>query len=527
MRGGHRVATDRLGERSEVGSESDQAGGEVPEPSRKGGGTGGLRTADESRRQDRPAQPTGHKAEATERRQPGSPPGESGFRRSGEPSSARVSRDADAHSNDTKDPKLAFTRPSGGPLRSQLLSGLAVLITLALLVLSTVLLFWLPLRPDPLALLLGVLGLVAIESGLILLAGVYLMQARLIKPLERMVEDSEAVAEGEYERRIEEVGPDEFQSLARSVNHMAGHLIHNQELLADNVRSLDDTNQALAAARQELVQSERLASVGRLAAGVAHEIGNPLGSILGYLEVARRRGANGEEWVAEIEGEVDRINRVVRGLLDFARPREPEVESVHINELTDGVIELLESQGRLKEVTVKRDLSLEVPVVEADPALLEQVLLNVLLNARDAIEEADRSGEIRVRTSLAPYDGPGKLEPPRRGSDPKAIDYSHLRTHRKDPNYRPPPFRAGDPTLKVEVHDNGVGIDPENRERVFEPFYTTKEPGRGTGLGLAVSARIIEELGGVITVSSSPEEGTCFAVFLPLERARVRPQDSD
>ncbi len=392
--------------------------------------------------------------------------------------------------------------------------------------LSTVLLFWLPLRPDPLALLLGVLGLVAIESGLILLAGVYLMQARLIKPLERMVEDSEAVAEGEYERRIEEVGPDEFQSLARSVNDMAGHLIHNQELLAENVRSLDGTNRELAAARQQLVQSERLASVGRLAAGVAHEIGNPLGSILGYLEVARRRGANGEQWVDEIEGEVDRINRVVRGLLDFARPREPEVEPVHINEIADRVIELLENQGRLKEVTVKRNLSLEAPVIEADPALLEQVLVNVLLNARDAIEEANRAGQIEVSTSRAAYGGPGKLEPPRRGSDPKGIDYSHLRTHRKDPNYRSPPFQAGDPTLKIEVRDNGVGIEPENRDRVFEPFYTTKEPGRGTGLGLAVSSRIIEELEGVITVSSSPEEGTCFAIYLPLEHVRARPQGS-
>lgn len=408
----------------------------------------------------------------------------------------------------------------GGSLESQLLAGLAVLIVTALVVVAAVVFFWLPLRPSPGALLLGLGGLILLDTGLIVLFGVFLLRKRVLDQVDRMVSAAESIAGGDDSRRLEVQGPDEFQRLAGSVNRMADNLIRNQRLLAENVRSLDETNRELSEARRELVQADKLASVGRLAAGVAHEVGNPLGAIIGYVEVARRRGWGDDEWLDEIEREAGRIHRVVRGLLDFARPHDPIDVTVDVNALAEQTVDLLESQGRLKGVEVRLELSRETPAVRADGGQLEQVLVNLLLNATDAIEEAGAEGVIVVRTAAETYEGPVFREPARRKEDPSGVDYSHLRRFRTDPAFTPPDFDKGSAVVRLEVDDNGVGLQPGEEERVFEPFYTTKEPGKGTGLGLAVSARIVEELGGVIRVSSTPGEGTRFAMILPSEAAR-------
>jgi phosphoglycerate-specific signal transduction histidine kinase len=193
---------------------------------------------------------------------------------------------------------------------------------------------------------------------------------------------------------------EELRRLSDSVNDMAEKLIRHQSTLTANIRSLDETNRQLMEARAELIHAEKMASVGRLAAGIAHEIGNPLGAILGYVDVAKRREA-GAEWVDGVREESGRIDRIVRGLLDYARPKAAAVRPVDVNEIVRRSLELLEMQGRLKGIQVGSRLADDVPEVLADRHQLEQVLVNLLLNATDSIREVDAAGEITVTTLSA------------------------------------------------------------------------------------------------------------------------------
>ncbi len=398
-----------------------------------------------------------------------------------------------------------------------------MLLTLALLALAVVLLVWLPSAPTAQVLLVGLLSLIAVDVVVVLIYGDYRLRDLFVKPVGTMVKQAEAIAAGQYDRRLEPCGADELTRLAESVNGMADRLIHHQELLRQNIASLSETNRELSLARRELVQSEKLAAVGRMAAGVAHEIGNPLGAILGYLEVAQRRGAGDAEWIDAMKSEARRIDRVVRGLLDFARPTNGAERTFEVNGVIRETLQLLQNQGRLKTVRIETDLELPSPVVKGDPSHFEQILVNLLLNADDAIHEAAAPGRIQVVTSLAAFEAPVPREPIRRTNDPDGVDYSHLRRHRTEPDALGR-FEPGDRVVRIEVIDNGVGIGGEELARVFEPFFTTKAPGRGTGLGLAVSARLAEALGGGMVADSRSGEGTRFTLVLP--RASVATENS-
>ncbi|MCG8469134.1 MAG: ATP-binding protein [Gemmatimonadetes bacterium] len=164
---------------------------------------------------------------------------------------------------------------------------------------------------------------------------------------------------------------------------------------------------------------------------------------------------------------------------------------------------------------VETDLELPGAQVRGDPQHLEQILVNLLLNADDAIREASAPGRITVRTSTSEYAGPARDAPIRRTDDPDGIDYSHLRS--SQPHRNPfAEFEPGDRIVHIEVSDNGVGIPREKLGHVFEPFFTTKDPGRGTGLGLAVCVRLASGLGGGMTAESGLPEGTRFGVVLPI-----------
>ncbi|HKK27642.1 MAG TPA: ATP-binding protein [Gemmatimonadota bacterium] len=404
-----------------------------------------------------------------------------------------------------------------GSLRSQLLAGLAVLLFTALLAISAGLLVWLPFGWSPALMGSVLLVMVFGEVAVLLLFGDYLLRALFLEPLERMVQDAERIAEGDHEHRIEVESPDELRRLARSMNRMAGRLIDNQRMLAQNVRSLDETNRALTEARNELVQAEKLASVGRLAAGLAHEIGNPLNSVLAYADVARRRGA-AEEWVEGLVHEANRIDRIVAGLLDYARPKSGPPTRVDAHEIVRETVRLLETQGRFKGIRVEVEDGGRIPTVRVNPDQLQQVLVNLLLNASDALEAGD--GEwIGVSTALRAHRGePGDGFVPRRKDDPEEVDYSHLRRFRSHPAEVPRPhFDEGQPLVVIEVRDDGPGVPEDQLERVFDPFFTTKEPGRGTGLGLAVSARLVYRMGGMIEAVNRAGGGTAFTVSLPAD----------
>ncbi len=432
---------------------------------------------------------------------------------------------------------------SPGSLRFQLLVGLGLLMAGAVLAVAAAGLVWMPEGPTPRQIVVGLGGLLLVDVAVLLLFGDYMLRSLVVRPVRRMAERAERIADGEHEVRLEPRGSSELRRLAASVNRMADRLIRNQRALEENVRSLDEANRALTEAKNELVRAEKMATVGRLAAGVAHEVGNPLNAIMGYLEIARRRGADGRqagdptaddpaaadgggeagaeaetaEWVEGIEHEARRIDRIVRGLLEYARPREGEASAVRPGEVVDRTVELLAAQGRLKGKEVEVEVEEDVPEIVADPHQLQQVLVNLLLNACDAVEEAGSPGRIRVEvTREAAPEVPPVGRPPRREDDPEAVDFSHARRLEAAAAGVPEPrFEAGDEVVAVRVLDDGTGLEEGEAHQLFDPFYSTKEPGRGTGLGLAVSARLVDGMGGTIRADDRPEGGAVFTVLLP------------
>jgi len=350
--------------------------------------------------------------------------------------------------------------PRDGPsLRTELLFNLAFLAASALLlaVLSAALVPLLRQTGIGLALLAG---LVAADLAIFIAFGRYLVARLVTGPMDALVEATEAVADGQLARRAPPGGTREFDRLAASVNRMTERLLDAQGLL---------------------IRAEKLASVGRLAAGVAHEVGNPLAAVGNYVEVLRRRGAD-PDIVAAIERETARIDSIVRSLLDYARPRGAQRDSLDVGALVDGAVALLDAQGALRGVDVVVSAESGLPVLRGDRSGLEQVFVNLLLNALDA---TGAGGRIAIRSAAA-------------------------QRHLAD-------VPDGTAAVAVVIEDGGPGVPVELRERIFDPFFTTKAPGQGTGLGLAIVQRIVHDHGGRIDVGAGALGGAAFTVTLPAE----------
>jgi len=408
-------------------------------------------------------------------------------------------------------------------LRVRLIGGLLILLFLALFSLAVVVFVWESLGLGTSYLYIVLVVAIAMDLVLLGLVANYRLRVLVLRPVAEMVEGAERVASGLEQDRLPSSDTAEIDRLSQAVNRMADRLIHNQEILADNVRSLDETNRELSAARSSLARADKMASIGRLASGIAHEIGNPLGAIMGYVELGRRSGEREAEWLTGISHEAGRIDAIVRGLLDYGRPKASAARDVSVNQVIEQAVDLMRVQGRLKEVDVGLEMSSGSSTVKADPFQLEQVLVNLLLNSIDAIEETGKPHWIRIRTRSTTITARDRWGSARaRQDDPKGTDYSHLR--RLDQARDPGPARQlveGEPALEVLVADSGPGIPAEDVRRVFDPFYTTKEPGLGTGLGLAVSARLIEIMGGIIEAIPAGDEGATFRILLPVELERA------
>lgn len=411
-----------------------------------------------------------------------------------------------------------------GTLRSQLLTGGAVLLVVALVTMSAVALVWVAAVGTSARLLVGLALVLLADLAVIFLFAGRILDRLVLDPISEMVEGTEAIASGDHERRIEPRGAQELRRLAVSVNQMARRLIANQKNLERNVASLEKVNRRLREAQEEVIRAEKLASVGRLAAGIAHGIGNPLGSIFGYTEVAHRDHPEAREWIESVEEEARRIDRIVKSLLEFARPREGVRSPTSLDRIVREVVDLLHAQGTFKDdVEVEISVAGEIPEVHCDPSHLEQVVVNLLLNAVDALQEVG-GGTIEISVSVR-EELPGVLvarrslgtAPPRRRDDPAGISYRHLRD---DPGA---PDRVVldaaervDRWVQLAVADDGPGVSEEDLSRLFDPFFTTKEPGRGTGLGLSVSSQLVANMGGAIRAEPRPEGGTRFLVLLPV-----------
>lgn len=233
-------------------------------------------------------------------------------------------------------------------------------------------------------------------------------------------------------------------------------------------RDLTERNQF----EQQLRHSEKLAAVGRLAAGIAHEVGNPLSSISGYAQLLRL-GVEAEktqkEYLMGIESESDRIKNIIRQLLDFSRTSQVKEEAIDLHQCLNQALSLISVNKDFRSVEVVKELDSNLPNIIGDADQIEQVFLNLLLNALDAMPNG---GKIWVVT------------------------------------------RNEGQAVRIQISDSGVGIESENLDKIFEPFFTTKPAGKGTGLGLAVSHRIIEAHGGKIEVESQKSKGTTFTITL-------------
>jgi two-component system NtrC family sensor kinase len=326
---------------------------------------------------------------------------------------------------------------------------------------------------------------VAAEVAIFVLYGRSLVTRLVLRPLARVMETADAVADGDLAARAPEEDTRDFATLAERLNRMTDRLLD---------------------AQSQLVRSEKLASIGRLAAGVAHEVGNPLGAAGTYLEVLRRRGAD-QEVTAGISRELERLDRIVRSLLDYARPQEDPLVPIDPDRIVRGAFELLRAQGAFRNVRAETDLGLHVPEIMGRAHILEQTLVNLLLNAVDATPPG---GSIIIGARRWAYE-PGAAAT-RRASDPRASMFPRV-VERRPSRIE---FAAGQPGSLLFVADSGPGVGPEDRDKIFEPFYTTKEPGRGTGLGLAIVARSVHEMGGVVWVDVAREGGAAFKLFFPI-----------
>lgn len=354
--------------------------------------------------------------------------------------------------------------------------------------------------------------LVAVDLLVFVLLGRYLLERFVMRPLGETADAAARIADGDYELRVPAGQTWEIDAVAGAVNRLTDQLLQNQFRLAENVKSLDETNRLLVDAQRDLVQVEKLAAIGRLAAGIAHEVGNPLGAILGYAGVLRRRGAPAEV-VAGIERETGRIDAIVRGLLDYARPAARERLPVDINESIAGAVQLLRMRGRLEGVEVRFDLRPDLSPVQASPQALEQVWVNLLDNAEAAM---DGCGTLHIATRELDLEPDPPEEPTRRADDPPGIDYSHLRRMRAHPDTHNIALRPGTRIVRVTVRDSGPGISEDHAPYLFDPFFTTKGPGKGSGLGLAIVASTIADIGGHIELGPPGADGAAFVISLPI-----------
>ena len=405
-------------------------------------------------------------------------------------------------------------------LRRELIAAFVLVFTGAFLVASMGVLMLLPRLQSPVESAIYVLVILILDVAIFAVFGHFLIQRRVLQPIDKLVAGAESIAAGELGARAPEGETREINRLSQALNNMAERLLADQQRLADNIRSLDDTNQLLTEARDAMVQTEKMASAGRLGAGIAHEVGNPLGAIIGYLGLLKRKAtASDLELLESAEREAHRIDRIVRGLLDYSRPREARTHALDVNAVVRETVELVSTQGKFKVITLDVDLTTNLPPVLGDHYQLQQVLVNLMVNAADALE-ATPSPRVFVRTKVREHRPAPTLVARRKGDHP-SIDYSHRRRlHAAPRSLLGDPGLPGGDVVEITVSDNGPGIPAELIDQVFEPFVTTKEIGKGTGLGLAVCARLIEGMGGVIKADAVPDgNGATFRIVLPVATA--------
>ncbi len=299
------------------------------------------------------------------------------------------------------------------------------------------------------------------------------------RPMRRLRAQAERIGTGDFSTSLNLSGSDELADLGNTIERMRGQLAEARE-------AEQAANQEKIEALEKLRHTERLATLGKLSAGMAHELGTPLNVISGRAKLIGGAGLPEEDIFrsAKIIGEqVERMTSIMRQLLSFARRGEARKQQVELNSVLRSVLPLLEPSAKEKKVDLKLAETEQTLTVSADPGQLQQVLLNLALNG---IQAMHAGGTLTLQAALE--------------------------------NTVKVPVNSADPSVNwcsLQVHDQGTGIDPDDLSQIFDPFFTTKEVGQGTGLGLSIAYGIIEEHGGWIDVDSTPGQGSCFKAYLP------------
>jgi len=304
-------------------------------------------------------------------------------------------------------------------------------------------------------------------------------------PLRALMEGTHRLGSGELGYQIPQQPSGELQDLANSFNTMSRQIQEAHDEINAWNRTLEERveqkTRELSGAQEEMLRVERMASIGKLAAVVAHEINNPLAGILTYAKLLKKRLSKEPQPNAEnigmldlMESESRRCGEIVKNLMTFARPTSMNMEPSNLNGVIDRCVRLVQHQLTLKNIELHLELDKELPPVRCDPGQIEQVILALVMNAIDALPNG------------------GNLSLASRKS-------------------------AKSEAVQVEVRDDGVGMPRDVLAKMFEPFFTTKEHGRGLGLGLAISRNIVDRHGGRIEVASEPGRGTTFTITLPLQ----------
>jgi len=321
---------------------------------------------------------------------------------------------------------------------------------------------------------LGFIVLVSVSVG-------WLLHRLIYRPLHDLDKGAQRLAAGDFDNEIPVRSDDEFGRLARSSNQLMAALKKSQHDLQELIETLEEKvrqrTEALRLAEAEVERGEKLASIGQLAAGIAHELNNPLTGVLTFAHLLRKKMPEGSQEADDLDlviRETKRCASIIRRLLDFAREKAPQKKLVDLNALIEDTVRFVERAAALRQIEITTDLDPELPQLLVDADLIKQVLMNILVNAEQAIEGR---GSIAVR--------------------------SRVRTQRAAP------------MVEIAVSDTGCGIPQANLQRIFDPFFTSKEVGKGTGLGLSVSYGIVKSHGGEIEVESTVGEGSTFRVLLP------------
>ncbi len=308
----------------------------------------------------------------------------------------------------------------------------------------------------------------------------------VMKPLSYLVEGMKRLSAGDMDYRINIDSHDEIGHLARSFNAMSDELKEYKEKMENWTKSLEEEVEKKTAeiykAQEHLINTEKLASLGRMAAGVAHEINSPLTGIVTFAHLMiKRTPAENKQDIEDLKTIIDqaeRCSKIISGLLGFSRKSASEKSMVDLNTLISNTLAMVRHQSRFLNILFDLQLDTTIPKVNVDPNQIQQVFLNLLINAADAME---KKGKVTLATRLV------------ENNAAKFVEF--------------------------EIADTGSGIPEDILGKIFEPFFTTKPAGKGTGLGLAVSYGIIKKHEGTIFAKSTPGSGASFYIHLPVPRA--------